>query len=90
MLLDHLSPFSKVSHEDSSLFLVLKEHFNGYFNKARIKLISMFILSLVKVQTVNYNRLANSFDTSSKSDSSHRRIQRFFASFFCSVKIVTG
>jgi len=87
--LDHLSPISKVSHEDTSLFLVLKEHFNGHFNKARIKLISMFILSLVKVQTVNFNRLANSFDTSSKSDSSHRRIQRFFASFYVDIDLIS-
>ncbi len=86
---NHLSPISKVSHEDTSLFLVLKEHFNGHFNLARIKLISMFILSLVKVQTVNFNRLANSFDTSSKSESSHRRIQRFFASFFVDIDLIS-
>ena len=49
----------------------------------------MFILSLVKVQTVNFNRLANSFDTSSKSDSSHRRIQRFFASFFVDIDLIS-
>jgi len=77
----HLSPTSKVSHEDTNLFSVLNKHFNGHFNKARIMLISMFISSLVKVQTVNFNRLAQSFDTSSKSDSSLRRIQRFFSVF---------
>ena len=86
---NHLSPISKVSSEDTTLFSVLKEHFNGHFNKARIKLISMFILSLVKVQTVNFNRLAVSFDTSSKSDSSLRRIQRFFASFKVDIYLVS-
>lgn len=85
----HLSPISKVSSEDTTLFLVLKEHFNGHFNKARIKLISLFILSLVKVQTVNFNRLAISFDSSSKSDSSLRRIQRFFASFKVDIDLVS-
>lgn len=85
----HLSPISKVSHEDTTLFSVLKEHFNGHFNKARIKLISMFILSLVKVQTMNFNRLAVSFDSSSKSDSSLRRIQRFFASFNVDIELVS-
>ena len=85
----HLSPTSKVSHEDTSLFLVLKEHFEGHFNKARIKLISMFISSLVKVQTVNFNRLAISFDTSSKSDSSLRRIQRFFSSFIVDIDLIS-
>lgn len=84
----HLSPTSKVSHEDTSLFLVLKEHFDGHFNKARIKLISMFILSLVKVQTVNFNRLALSFDTCAKSDSSLRRIQRFFSSFTIDIDLI--
>jgi hypothetical protein len=55
----YLSPIPKVSHEDKTLFLVLKEHFDSHFNKARIKQISMFILSLVKIQTVNFNRLSN-------------------------------
>jgi len=86
---NHLSPTSKVSHEYTALFSVLKEHFGSHFNKARIKLISMFILSLVKVQTVNFNRLSNSFDSSSKSDSSLRRIQRFFASYIFNIDLVS-
>lgn len=86
---NHLSPISKVSHEDTSLFFILKEHFEGHFNKARIKLISMFILSLVKVQTVNFNRLALSFDSCSKSDSSLRRIQRFFSSFIVDIDLIS-
>ena len=85
----HSSPISKVSHEDTTLFLVLKEHFGSHFNKARIKLISMFILSLVKVQTVNFNRLSNSFDSNSKSDSSLRRIQRFFASYVFDIDLIS-
>lgn len=85
----HSSPISKVSYEDTSLFSVLNEHFGSYFNKARIKLISMFILSLVKVQTVNFNRLSNSFDSSSTSDSSLRRIQRFFASYIFDVDLIS-
>lgn len=83
------SPISKVSHEDTSLFLILNNHFGTYFNKARIKLMSMFILSLVKVQTVNFNRLSNSFDSSSKSESSLRRIQRFFASYVFDVDLIS-
>ena len=83
------SPTSKVQYEDTYLFSVLKEHFDGHFNKARIKLISMFILSLVKVQTVNFNRLALSFDSTSKSDSSLRRIQRFFSSFLVDIDLIS-
>lgn len=75
-----LSPTSKVSREDTSLFLVLKEHF-GSINVARLKLMSLFITSLCKVQTVNYERLALGFDTAVKKDSNLRRIQRFFASY---------
>lgn len=86
---NHPSPISKVSNEDSSLFSVLKEHFDGHFNKARIRLISMFISSLVKVQTVNFNRLAVAFDSSSKSDSSLRRIQRFFGSFTLDIDLIS-
>jgi hypothetical protein len=53
----HSSPIFQVSQKDRTLFLVLKEHFGSHFNKARINLISMFILFLVKVQTVYFNRL---------------------------------
>jgi hypothetical protein len=49
----------------------------------------MFILSLVKVQTVNFNRLAVSFDSRSQSDSSLRRIQRFFASFVVDIDLIS-
>ncbi len=91
MMLQHnqLRPISKVSIEDTTLLLVLQKHFHGHFNKARIKLISMFVSSLVKVQTVNFNRLANSFETSSKSDSSLRRIQRFIASFVVDMDLIS-
>jgi len=44
-------------------------------------LISFFITSLCKVQTVNFEKLAGSFDTKAKSSSSLRRIQRFIAGF---------
>ena len=44
---------------------------------------------MIKVQTINFNRLAHSFDTSSKSDSSHRRIPRFFASIFVAIDLIS-
>jgi len=84
-----LSPIFKVNHEDTTLFLILHQHFGSYFNKARIKLMSMFILSLVKIQTVNFNQLSNAFDSSSKSDSSLRRIQRFVASYIFDVDLIS-
>ena len=48
-------------------------------NKARIKLMAFFIISLCKVQDVRLYKLANSFETKAKSDSSMRRIQRFLS-----------
>ena len=48
---------------------------------ARIKLISHFIKALCMIQTVTFEKLANTFDTSVKPESSLRRIQRFIASF---------
>ena len=41
----------------------------------------MFISALCKVQTVNYERLALSFESSVSKESSLRRIQRFFAGY---------
>jgi hypothetical protein len=76
-----LSPISKVSSEDTTLLPVLKEHLGSSMNLARIKLLSLFIMALCKVQTVNFDRLACDFNTSSQKDSSLRRIQRFFASY---------
>lgn len=41
----------------------------------------MFITSLCKVQTVNFEKLATGFDSSAKKNSRHRRIQCFFAKY---------
>lgn len=59
----------------------LKTHFNNNTNLARIKLIAFFVTALCKVQTVNFEKLSNAFDSSSNSSSSLRRIQRFFATY---------
>lgn len=86
----HLEPISTVGNEDKDLFSIINQYFGSHFNKARIKLISLFILSLVKVQTVNFNRLSNSFDSHSKSDSSLRRIQRFFATYIFDIDLISN
>lgn len=87
---NHSSLISKASHEDTSLFFfVLKEHFESHFNKARIKLISMFFFFfLVIVQTVNFNRFSNSVDSIFKSDSSLLRIQRFLLLHFLILMLI--
>ena len=50
-------------------------------NKARLTCLCCIILSLLKVQTVNFNRLSQGFSSSAKLESKLRRIQRFFSEF---------
>lgn len=70
-----------ISDKNSDLISILNTHFDGKLNKARVKFISMVIVALCKVQTVNFNKLSKAFDSKSKADSSLRRIQRFIAKF---------
>ncbi|WP_228414635.1 hypothetical protein [Chryseobacterium sp. SNU WT5] len=58
-------------------------------NKARLKFISMMILALCKIKTVNYMALANVFDSESEAESSLRRIQRFMADFDLPMKLIS-
>jgi hypothetical protein len=67
--------------KNTELTSVLNTHFKGKINLARVKLISLFICSLCKVQTVTFDKLANAFDTRTRSGSSLRRIQRFIAHY---------
>ena len=72
---------TNVSSKSNELNSVLDKHFHGTINKARLKLISHFICALCKVQTVTFSKLANAFDSTSKAESSLRRIQRFISGF---------
>ena len=74
-------PTPKVDNECTTLLDVLQNEFGGKLNLARIKFLTLIIRALCKVQTVNFERLAIGFDSSSKSSSSLRRIQRFVARF---------
>ena len=67
--------------KSSILFEALDKVFDKKINKARVKLIALFIIALNQVRTVNFEKLAIAFDTSSKASSSLRRIQRFMAKF---------
>lgn len=86
MFLTHSTKKKKTSQVDKAnqLSTVLKdtiEKSNVKINKARLKLISMVILALCKVQTVSFHKLALAFETNGKPDSSLRRLQRFIADF---------
>jgi hypothetical protein len=50
-------------------------------NGARIKFIVLLITALIKVQSVNFERLSQGFDNAVELSSNLRRIQRFFAHF---------
>lgn len=50
-------------------------------NAARIKFIVLLMTALIKVQSVNFERLSQGFDNPVGLNSNLRRIQRFFASF---------
>lgn len=77
-----------VESKSSELVLVLKEHFGGIINLARIKFMSLFTISLCKVQTVNFERIANGFESGASPASSLRRIQRFIAKFDLSQDLI--
>ncbi len=70
-----------VECKDTKLISILNTQFKGKINLARVKLIAMFVCALCKVQTVNFEKLANAFDAKAKAASSLRRIQRFIAGF---------
>lgn len=57
----HSSIDTKTSQEGkvTELCSVLEHNFDTKINKARLKLISMMILALCKIKTVNYQSLAN-------------------------------
>ena len=51
--------------KNTELVAILSTHFRSKINLARVKLISLFIIALCKVQTVSFEKLANAFDTKS-------------------------
>ncbi len=51
------------------------------WNKARVDLLSCFIVALIKVRTVNLTEIAVAMPGKAKSESKYRRLYRFFANF---------
>ncbi len=79
---------TRIESKNSILLSTLKEFFGKKMNFARIKFLSMFILSLCKVQSVCFDKLASAFETESKKDSSLRRIQRFMSEYVLDIDFV--
>lgn len=59
--------------------LELKKHV--CMNAARVKFLAGFIIALLKVCTVNLNKLAVAFPGTAQKDSKYKRLQRFFKGF---------
>jgi hypothetical protein len=66
----------------------LAEFFGKRMNLARIKFFGLFISALCKVQTVCFEKLAASFDSDAKMDSSLRRIQRFMSEYVLDTDLI--
>lgn len=58
-------------------------------NKARLTLISMFIIGLIRSLTVNLVAVSKAMPGSAKKESKYRRIQRFFAKVHFNMRHVT-
>lgn len=67
---------------------ILAESIGKNMNLARIKFFGMFITALCKVQTVCFEKLAVSFETDARSDSSLRRIQRFMSEYVLDTNLI--
>jgi len=70
-----------VESKSREFISILNTHFKGKVNLSRLKLITMFVFALCKVQTVGFEKLANAFDSDAMAASSLRRIQRFIAHY---------
>lgn len=65
--------------KSTDLLSIFKNYFSGKLNLARICFIQLFINSLCKVKTVNFQKIASGFENETTTSSNYRRIQRFFA-----------
>ncbi|MCW7552812.1 hypothetical protein NX722_13850 [Endozoicomonas gorgoniicola] len=63
----------------SSLARELKAHLP--WHQARIIFLAQFVLSLIRGRSTNLYRVAEEFQSSAQSESSYRRIKRFFAGY---------
>lgn len=79
----------KVENKVTILSDTLNELFGNSMNLARIKFFGLFISALCKVQTVRFEKLACSFDSNARVESSLRRIQRSISEYALDSDLVT-
>jgi hypothetical protein len=78
----------KAKNKSTILSENLAEFFGSKMNQARIKFFGLIISALCKVQTVNFEKLACSFDSEAKMESSLRRIQRFISEYVLDTDLI--
>jgi len=79
---------TRVESKNSILFTTLSQIFGDKMNLARIKFFGLFICALCRVQTVCFEKLAASFDSDVRVDSSLRRIQRFMSYYLLDTDLI--
>jgi hypothetical protein len=57
----------------------LQQHLQ--WNAARVVFVSIFLIALIKVKTVNLAEIATGFSSGAKVESRYKRLQRFFRDF---------
>ncbi len=79
-----------MKHKASNKFTELVGIFQAHlgWNKARVKFFVSFICSLCKVQTVCFIKIAQGFEGKATVESTHRRIQRFFAQYIIDTNLI--
>ncbi len=74
--------------KNTILLSALSEVFGNRMNLARIKFFGLFISAHCKIQTVCFEKLAVSFDSEVKVDSSLRRIQHFMSDYLLETNLI--
>ena len=57
----------------------LKPHLG--WHGARLNFLALFLIALLRVKTINLTELATGFRSKAQTDSSYKRLQRFFRNF---------
>jgi hypothetical protein len=78
----------KAKNKSTILSDNLAEFFGSKMNQARIKFFGLTISALCKIQTVSFEKLACSFDSEAKIESSLRRIQRFISEYVLDTHLI--
>ena len=66
-------------NKSTNLLSIFQRYFSSKFNLARIKFICLLISSLLKIKTLNFQKLLIGFDNKAATSGNYRRIQRFLA-----------